>query len=237
MIVRLAKNKKEIRQAQKLRYKIFAEELGAKLDTKKPGFDIDKYDKYCLHLLVIDENKDKIVGTYRILTPEGAKKAGSWYGSKEFCLSPLEPIMPKMLETGRVCVHKDYRLGSAVLLLWSGLIGLAQQMGYQYLVGSGSISMQDGGARAASVYKKIQNQDKVISEDMIVTPINPLAVDEFEFDKTAEIPTLIRGYLKLGASIGGVPGVDPDFKTADVLIIFDINQANQRYLKKIMGSV
>lgn len=119
--VGLATCEREIHDAQKLRYRIFADELGANLPTRTPGVDQDIYDPYCDHLVVRDENSGAVVGTYRILSPEKARKIGGYYSENEFDLTRLLHLRPRMVEVGRSCVHPDYRTGATITLLWAGV--------------------------------------------------------------------------------------------------------------------
>ena len=234
--VRFACNKKEVKQAQKLRYKAFVDEFGVEFSSKQSGIDEDRFDKYCLNLLLIDDDKQKIVGTYRLLTAQGAKKAGGWYSASEFDLSPFKPLMPEMIEVGRACIHKDYRLGKggALLLLWRGLIETMKRLNCRYFIGCGSVPIRDGGAYAVQVYKKIQEKGALIDQKYFIEAKNPLdlSITPQEGQEYPGLPVLIRGYLKLGAVICSFPSVDPIFKTADMMILFDKEKSNQRYLKK-----
>ena len=49
------------------------------------------------------------------------------------------------------------------------------------------------------------------------------------------MPPLIKGYLRTGAWICGEPAWDPDFDTADVLVLLPIARLNQRYARHFMG--
>lgn len=100
-MVRLACNDEEIKAAQRLRYRVFVEELGAEIENREKGLDVDHYGPYCLHLLAIDENKNKVIGTYRLLTLAGAKAVGGWYSACEFDLNPLSSLLGQALEIGR----------------------------------------------------------------------------------------------------------------------------------------
>ncbi len=111
LTVSWAKHNDEVRLAQHLRYKVFADEMGARLTTKVPGHDIDLFDNYCEHLLVRDAHTREVVGTYRVLTPAQAKRVGSTYSDLEFDLTRLRSMRERMVELGRSCVHKDYRHG------------------------------------------------------------------------------------------------------------------------------
>lgn len=148
--VGLAINQREVLSAQKLRFQVFAEELGARLPTKTPGVDQDIFDPYCEHLVVRNEDNGQVIGTYRILSPESAKAVGSYYSESEFDLTRLQHLRPRMVEIGRSCVHPDFRTGTTIALLWSGLAKYMLQNGYDYLIGCASISMADGGHAAAS---------------------------------------------------------------------------------------
>ena len=107
--VGLAISEREILSAQKLRYRVFADELGARLNPRTPGVDQDIFDPYCEHLVVRDERSGEVIGTYRILSPEQAKAVGSYYSETEFDLIRLQHLRPRMVEIGRSCVHPDYR--------------------------------------------------------------------------------------------------------------------------------
>ena len=121
LVVSWAKHADEIRQAQRLRFKIFADEMGARLDTTLPGHDVDLFDNYCEHLLVRDEISNEVVGTYRLLTPVQARRVGSTYSDLEFDLTRLRGLRERMVELGRSCVHKDYRHGGVIMALWGAL--------------------------------------------------------------------------------------------------------------------
>ena len=155
LITSLAYNEAEILEAQRLRYKVFAEEMGANLPSAKEGIDRDIFDKYCEHLLVRESEENKVVGTYRILSPSQAEKIGGYYSQSEFDLTRLLHLSDRMVEVGRSCVHRDYRDGAAITHLWSGLAQYMQQHRYEYLIGCASISMADGGHVAASIYRKL----------------------------------------------------------------------------------
>jgi putative hemolysin len=87
-----AKHQDEVREAQRLRFDIFGTEMGARLSSKVPGHDIDLFDDYCEHLLVRETVSGQVIGTYRVLTPEQAKRAGSTYSDTEFDLTRLRDM-------------------------------------------------------------------------------------------------------------------------------------------------
>ncbi len=151
----LARTESEVLEAQTLRYRVFAEEMGARLATRTPGVDSDMYDAHCQHLLVRDEASGRVVGTYRILPPEAARAVRSYYSENEFDLTRLQHLRPRMVEVGRSCIDADYRSGAVIALLWSGLARYMQENQYDYLIGCASISMKDGGHNAANLYASL----------------------------------------------------------------------------------
>src|SRR6185369_5094658 len=116
-----ARHLDEVREAQRLRHDIFAGEMGARLDTRLAGHDVDLFDDYCEHLLVRNCETGHVVGTYRVLTPAQAQRAGSFYSDTEFDLVRLRLLRERMVELGRSCVHPKYRHGGVILALWGAL--------------------------------------------------------------------------------------------------------------------
>jgi putative hemolysin len=231
--VGLALSEREILEAQKLRYRIFAGELGANLPSRTPGVDQDIYDTYCEHLVVRDENSGAVVGTYRILSPENARQIGSYYSENEFDLTRLQHLRPHMVEIGRSCVHADYRSGTTITLLWAGLARYMLENRFDYLIGCASISMADGGHAAASLFKRLGENMSPI--EYRVFPRCPLPLAALKNDLPAELPPLIKGYLRAGAYVCGDPAWDPDFNTADLPILMPMSRLDGRYARHFMG--
>ena len=226
----LARTESEVREAQKLRYKVFAEEMGAKMPGKDERIDQDRYDRYCEHLLVRDTDSNKVVGTYRILSPEQAKKAGGYYSEGEFDLSRLNNLRNSMVEVGRSCVHPDYREGGVITMLWAGMAQYMVNNNYDYLIGCASISMADGGHNAANIYNKI-NADSMSPLEWRAFPNCPLPYHALGDKAEVFVPPLIKGYLRLGAYVCGDPAWDPDFNTADLPVLLPMSRLNKRYAK------
>jgi len=229
----MARTQNELEAAQRIRFKVFADEMGAKLPSAHLGLDIDRFDKYCDHLLVRDHSNEKVVGTYRILPPEQAIKAGGYYSETEFDISRLANLRDRMVEVGRSCVHEDYRDGATITQLWSGLAEYVTKNNHEYLIGCASISMGDGGHYAASVYNKIHKLHAAPAEYRVF-PHCRLPLESLNQNLDVIIPPLIKGYLRLGAYIAGEPAWDPDFNCADVFILMPVSRMNARYAKHFM---
>lgn len=230
LTVSFAQNEEEVREAQRLRYQIFYEEMGARLGTLEPGIDKDIFDPYCDHLLVRDNDTLEVVGTYRVLSPAQARKIGGYYSETEFDLTRLSHLYERMVEVGRSCVHANYRNGATISLLWSGLAKYMQQRGYDYLIGCASIGMMDGGHAAASIYRRL-SQEHMSPIEWRVFPRNGLPLEALDSTMNAPLPPLIKGYMRLGSYVCGEPAWDPDFNTADLLVLLPLSLMDKRYAR------
>ena len=228
LAVSLARSAAEIADAQRLRYKIFAEELGARINGAD-GHDADEFDAYCDHLIVRDDDTLRVVGTYRILPPHRARDAGRLYSDGEFDLARLAHLRPSLIEIGRSCVHRDYRSGAAILLLWAGLAQYMKANGYRHLIGCASAPLADGGMLAARLRDELQAH--LSDAEYRVFPRLPFPHQRLEHAAICEMPPLIKGYLRIGARVCGEPAWDPDFNTADFLLWLSLDQLNPRYAR------
>ena len=201
--VSLASSEEEILAAQKLRWRIFADELGARLPSRTPGVDRDIYDPYCDHLIVRDEESDRVIGTYRILSPDAARRIGGYYSETEFDLTRLGHLRDNLVEIGRSCIDADFRTGGVITLLWGGLARYMHQRGYDYLMGCASLGMRDGGHNAAGVYNALS--EHMAPLEYRVFPRCPLPLDRLEPTPKPELPPLVKGYLRAGAWVCGEP--------------------------------
>lgn len=231
--VGLARSEWDILEAQRLRYRVFAGELGANLPTRTPGVDQDIYDPFCQHLIVRDDSDESVVGTYRILSPESARRIGNYYSENEFDLTRLQHLRPRLVEIGRSCVHPDYRNGATIALLWGGLARYMLDNRYDYMIGCASISMADGGHAAASMFNRLGEHMSPL--EYRVFPRCPLPLDALRGDLPAELPPLIKGYLRAGAYVCGEPAWDPDFNTADLPILMPVSRIDERYARHFLG--
>jgi putative hemolysin len=227
--VALAHSPADIEDAQRLRYKVFAEEVGARVGDAASGIDADAFDPYCDHLIVRDLDTLRVVGTYRILPPHKARELGRLYSDAEFDLSRLHHIAPTMVEVGRACVHRDYRSGSTILLLWAGMAHYMKAGGYSHLIGCASVPLADGGATAARL--RLDLQKYLTDPEYRVFPHHPFPFDRITPAPEAEMPPLLKGYLRIGARICGEPAWDPDFNSADFLVWLSLGNLHARYAR------
>jgi putative hemolysin len=236
-----ARSEDEVREAQRLRYQVFADEMGARLTPPRgapAGHDIDTFDTFCEHLLVrsieADGGPGAVIGTYRVLTPAAAKRAGGLYSETEFDLTRLRGLRSRMVELGRSCVHADHRSGGAIMALWGALAEFMVRNELDTMIGCASVSMRDGGHYAASLWKQLE-QSHLAGIEWQVRPRLPLPVEDLRHDLAVEPPPLIKGYLRCGARILGAPAWDPDFNTADLPMMMRIADLPARYRRHFLG--
>ena len=231
--VSFARTASVVLAAHRLRYMVFAEELGAHLQTRVAGHDIDHYDASCEHLLVREVSSDRVIGTYRILPPAAAKRIGNYYSDDEFFINRLEHLRPRMVEVGRSCIHQDHRNGAVITLLWAGLAEYMMRNDCDHLIGCASIGMADGGHNAANVFQQL-DQAAMAPIEYHAFPHNRLPHESLANGQIGVVPPLIKGYLRLGAWICGEPAWDPDFNTADLLILLPMSRMSPRYMRHFL---
>ena len=241
--VRLAQVQNEVRQAQRLRYRVFCEELSAKPDIVSRMFrrDIDRYDAQFDHLLINDissPSNQKLVGTQRFQVQTGDCPASAFYSNNEFNIKPLLARHPKLrfMELGRSCILPEYRDKRTMELLWHGTWDYALQM--QVDVMFGCASFQALTVEEIAPQLALLSQTPQASGEWAVTPRNCNAVElkslqkKFPVDRKAsrKLPPLIKGYLRLGAMFSTHAVKDSRFGTFDVLVVLPVENINPRYI-------
>jgi putative hemolysin len=237
-----AKHPNEIREAQRLRYRVFAEEMGAQLSPPPgtpSGLDIDRFDAHCEHLIVRCEDDSaqagEVIGTYRVLTPDTAQRLGSWYSDTEFDLGPLRALLGRTAELGRSCVHPAHRQGGVILALWGALGAFLRSNRLDTVIGCASVAMHDGGHVAASLWERLRTTHLAAAE-LQVRPRLALPIEDLRRDLPAELPALIKGYLRCGAKVLGAPAWDPDFNTADLPMMMRLQDLPEKYRRHFLAN-
>jgi putative hemolysin len=226
----VASTPEEIREVQRLRYRVFVEAMGLTALMNPEELDRDEFDNYCTHLIVRDSSSLMVVGTYRVMGPNAAREMGKFYSEQEFDLSRLNNFRGSIAEAGRACIHPDYRSGGVIMMLWAGLAAFMKKEHCEYLIGCASVSLADGGHNAAALYHAMHDANLAPSEYR-VTPHLPFPIDEREPGHVAQIPPLIKGYLRSGAWVCGEPAWDPDFHSADFFLMLPLSKLDNRYAR------
>ena len=250
--VRLAQEKRDVKRAQKLRYRVFYKDGTAIADatTMLARRDKDAFDKICDHLLVIDHaakpsigGRQPVVGTYRLLRQEVAANHGGFYTEDEFDISGLTYRHSglRFLELGRSCVLPRYRNKRTVELLWHGIWSYVRQHRLDVMIGCASFEGTDPErlalplsflhhyAQAPEAWRAAAHGSRRVEMNrMAKEAINPKAAIH-------ELPPLIKGYLRLRAYIGDGAVIDHQFGTTDVLIVMPVSAINARYIEHFGG--
>lgn len=251
--VRLARGKKEVRKAQRLRYDVFYKEGGA-LPSPKTAFtrrDVDRFDKYCDHLIVIDHDwktargkvKPTIVGVYRLLRGDMAERAGGFYSAGEYDLAPLlsRHAGARILELGRSCVLASHRSKRVIELLWRGLLAYIRAHRIDVMIGCASFPGASPSEHAEALsylahYAPAESEWTVTAHKDLYVPMAMVAKDKLEPKKAREsLSPLIKGYLRLGARFGDGAVVDVKFNTTDVFVVMPIKEIGARYIDYFEG--
>ncbi|GGK17572.1 hypothetical protein GCM10010124_07630 [Pilimelia terevasa] len=240
----LTDDARQVTAAQQLRYRVFAQELGATLAGDQAGVDVDDFDDYCDHLVVREDTTGEIVGTYRMLPPQAAARAGRRYADAEFDLSRLDGLRPYVVEAGRSCVHPDHRSGAVINLIWAGIARYLHLHGLSWLGGCASVPVGgDPAAGPADVWAAVAERH-LGPAAMRVVPHRPwlaepgVAAAVAAADPRAgraAMPPLLRGYLRLGAWVCGEPAYDPDFGVADLYVLLSMDRIDPRYRRHFLG--
>ena len=186
-----------------------------------------------------EQTSGLVVGTYRLLTPAQAQRAGGLYSETEFDLSALAHLRSNMVELGRSCVHPEHRNGGVIMALWGALADFLSSNGLDTMIGCASIPMQHqglpSGYAAASIWEQVRHK-YMAAPQYHVSPHLPLPVQALQNDAVVEPPALIKGYLRLGTKVLGAPAWDPQFNSADLPMMMRIADLPARYRQRFMGA-
>ena len=222
-----------IKEAQTLRYRVFAQEMGATLKSGSEGLDYDEFDSYCDHLVVYDNVNAKIVGYTRLLNQDQAKYLGRFYSESEFILDQVLALPGRFLEIGRTCVDPDYRGGAVLTTLWSALVQYALEGEFNYLLGCASITPGVSGYAIDAVYRAIDAKN-IAAPELQVKPLIPVPKALRCQRDESGIPPLLKAYLRFGALVCGEPYWDEDFNCMDLFVLLPLDQLQERYSNHYM---
>lgn len=246
--VRLAGSAAEVRAAQALRYKVFYEELSAVpgARTKLTRRDADRFDPLCDHLVVLDHDRagsrwrsaPEIVGTYRLLRQDVAERSHGFYTASEFEIAPLlaRKRQQRFLELGRSCVLDRYRNRRTVELLWRGIWAYALLHEIDVLFGCASLEGTDPDRLAVPLsflHHKLRAPEdwRVEARPERRVEMNRVALADIDAAQAIRrLPSLIKGYLRLGAFVGDGAVLDRQFGTTDICVVLPVERIGSRYL-------
>ncbi len=246
-LVKFAENPSEIEAAMRLRYDVFMAEQGH-LSGKSTvnALDEDEFDRYCLHLIIIDRRSNEVIGTYRVHPGIVAKDGLGFYSEQEFKIKNLHDIADKTVEVGRSCVKPEYRNGAVVALLWAGMAAVHKRTQCHYLLGCVSLTTADP-VIGLAVREYLAQQGDVFIRELEVTAQKEFALPEVDQsaveayvsgEKKSElrqwIPPLLKGYLRLGARFSSCPVLDREFGAIDFLVLFNFDEMDHKYVRHFL---
>lgn len=242
--VRLAVSTADVDAVQALRYRVFYREMGATADpeTAHAERDRDAFDGIADHLLVVDHLIDPgpsgVVGTYRLIQREAAARIGQFYSAEEYDIRPIVGFPGRVLELGRSCVDAAYRNRAAMQLLWRGIAAYVFHYQIDLMFGCASLPGTDPDALAAELTYLYENH-------LAPPALRPRALPhryvemrrlrpEFLDDPRrllAQLPPLIKGYLRLGGFVGEGAVIDRQFNTTDVAVVVKTDLVTDKYYR------
>ncbi len=247
-IIKLANKKSELKKAQSLRYSVFYREKKANptFQKKMMRLDFDKIDKFADHLIVIDKKrigiKNTIVGTYRLIRGDVASHFGGFYTSSEFDLTNILNSYKheQILELGRSCVHKDYRNGTTMNLLWKAIAEYIKLYDIKVLLGCASFPGTDV-QKFSKELSYLRSNFSLPEEISVKSLVNNYPVyNKNNFIKSdlrtfTKLPPLIKGYLRVGGRVSDSFYVDYNFNTIDLCVVVQTVKINKKYKNKYLN--
>lgn len=238
--VKIATEPGEIEQAQRLRFEVFNLELNKGLKSSyERGLDADEFDPYCDHLIVRDLRSGDVVGTYRLMHGAQARRHIGFYSAKEFDLTQIMKLEGELMELGRSCSRKDFRDRALLPLMWEAIAEQVRAHNVRYLFGCGSLYSTDC-SEVSAIYSLLK-RNYFAAHGRHVFPVEKcqfqglidnvaIADEQALFQK---LPSLIKGYLRIGALVCGPPALDAEFGTADFFLLLDFSSLKEEYLKRL----
>jgi putative hemolysin len=242
LVLRLAKDARDLRAAQRLRYRVFVQELGGDgpLVDHAAELERDAFDPVFDHLILVDTRRDPagledVVGVYRLLPSDRIGPGQPFYSAGEYDLAPLLATGRRLLELGRSCVHPDFRGGTAMFHLWNGLADYVLERGIEVLFGVASFHGTDPLALAQPL--SWLHHHHLAPPALRVRAIGPerQAMDLLPvtaLDRRAAMlatPALIKAYLRLGGFVGDGAWIDRPFNTTDVCLVMDTARMSEKH--------
>ncbi len=236
--IKITTDRAEVEEAQKLRFEVFNLEMQKGLKSShQRGLDVDEFDLLCEHLIVRDAKRRQVVGTYRLLRGPVARGHLGFYSEKEFDLQKIKNLPGELLELGRSCARKDYRDKTLMLVMWSAIADYVKKHKVRYVFGCASLYTTD--VREASKFYSLLKERYFAPEEFRVYPLPgksfPDLAENFATGDDeglfSRLPSLIKGYLRVGALVCGPPALDLEFGTTDFFLLLDVEKLSGEYLR------
>lgn len=237
--IKITRDPNDIHEAQRLRFEVFNIELQEGLKASyQQGLDADDFDPICDHLIVRHSKGGAVIGTYRLLLGSEARRHFGFYSESEFNLEKIKQLKGELLELGRSCVHKDYRDRPVIDVMWQAIAAYVRKNQVRYLFGCASLHTTEP-REVSELFGLLK--EKYFAPELF--RVNPVPESSFpglnEHVKIGnrrklffQLPSLIKGYLRVGALVCGPPALDREFGTTDFFLLFDIEKLSAQYRRR-----
>ncbi|NVK36776.1 MAG: GNAT family N-acetyltransferase [Gammaproteobacteria bacterium] len=232
LVAYITQDASDIQAAYALRHNVFTKEFDAQLNGDDAGIDKDKFDDVCHHLIVKEQETNRVIAYSRIITSDVAKQFG-FYTASEFDLSNILDPSKRFMEIGRTCVSDDHRSGSAIALLWGQIGQFMMQHNIDCLIGCASIPFNHGSRQTLAVLDYLRTKHFTDANKRVI-PKHPLPPLQNNIDGKQFVPPLLKAYLRMGCKVCGEAHWDKDFNVADVMVLLERENINMRYLKHFL---
>jgi putative hemolysin len=231
-ILKTVETPAELRQVLELRHEIFYKELLNKETASQ--LDVDEMDFLCDHLLILDRESGRALGTYRLISSRFSPR---FYSSGEFAIDGILQLPGHKLELGRACIHQEYRNGAIINLLWKGIAEYVRKTETKYLFGCASVQTTDP-RMASQLYAYLQGKGLATGEYNVgptekyrsPLPVAAAAVAAEEMGRN--LPPLIQSYVLAGAKFYGEPALDRDFQCYDFFMMLKIEEMSRLFRRR-----
>ncbi|MDZ7717916.1 MAG: GNAT family N-acyltransferase [Balneolaceae bacterium] len=234
--IKFAKTEEEVKAAQRLRYKIFKEELDRNFVFEN-GIDRDKYDDQAHHLIVVHNESDTIIGTYRLQSYEQAQFGKGFTTNARFQLKALpDKVLKNAVEVGRACISEEHRSGRVLFLLWKGLAGYLEHFNKRYLFGYAAL--QSKKPHVALQTLEYLEKENILHPEYHIEPRDGYKLewdDEMPRTDEIDIPPLFQNYIDVGCTVCGGPSYDRDLNLLHFVILLDVEAISDQTRKMFFG--
>jgi putative hemolysin len=241
--VYISRSKPEIEAAQALRYRVFYQEMGGSPSPEERALksDFDMFDAYCDHLLVVDHDlpaKEHVVGTYRLLRRTAMKPLGRFYSEGEFNITAIKHEEGEILELGRSCVDVNYRSRSVMQLLWRGIAAYVTQYDIKLMFGCASFTGTNVQTHTLPLsylhhYHSTPATRRPVALPEQYVEMNLMPKESIDTKEAfAALPALIKGYLRVGGTIGHGAVIDTHCNTIDVGVVVKTDLVTEKYAQR-----
>lgn len=230
-LVKTIETQAEFDAVLKFRYEIFHREFQGKLLPF--GKDQDSLDTIADHLVIIDKTKGQMIGTYRLISTSFSHQL---YSNLEFDVTEILETPEIKLELSRACIHREYRNGIVISLLWRGICQYLAEVRADYVMGCSSVNTMDS-REIAKIISFLAHQKVGLIDYMVLPREDYFRRNGFHIinrKKQVTLPSLLQSYLNFGAQVSLHPAWDYQFHCVDFFTLLKVSDMPDSYRSKFL---